>query len=122
MSPRAAKGRPRSSSPVAAEPAPRAVILAAGAGTRMRCTLPKVLHRGAGRTLIEAALAPPGALSPARVAVVVGAGRERIAESLSGRSVTFVAQDPPLGTGEAARRAVEAPGHSGGAAVILQRA
>ena len=118
MSPRAAKGRPRSSS-VAAEPAPRAVILAAGAGTRMRSTLPKVLHRVAGRTLIEAVLASAEGLSPSRVVVVVGAGRERIAESLSGRSVTFVAQDPPLGTGDAARRAVEALGNGGGAVVIL---
>jgi len=119
MSPRAAKGRPRSSSSVAAEPAPRAVILAAGAGTRMRSTLPKVLHRVAGRTLIEAVLASAEGLAPSRVVVVVGADRERIAESLSGRSVTFVTQDPPLGTGDAARRAVEALGDGGGPVVIL---
>jgi len=72
----------------------------------MRSTLPKVLHRVAGRTLIEAVVVAAEALSPSRIVVVVGAGRERVAEALAGRSVTFVVQDPPLGTGDAARRAV----------------
>jgi len=85
----------------------------------MRSTLPKVLHRVAGRTLIEAVVVAAEALSPSRIVVVVGAGRERVAEALAGRSVTFVVQDPPLGTGDAARRAVEALGDGGGAVVIL---
>jgi bifunctional UDP-N-acetylglucosamine pyrophosphorylase/glucosamine-1-phosphate N-acetyltransferase len=95
------------------------VILAAGAGTRMRSTLPKVLHRVGGRTLIEAVVAAAEALSPSRIAVVVGAGRERVVEALAGRSVTFVVQDPPLGTGDAARKAVESLADGGGPIVIL---
>jgi bifunctional UDP-N-acetylglucosamine pyrophosphorylase/glucosamine-1-phosphate N-acetyltransferase len=85
----------------------------------MRSTLPKVLHRVGGRTLIEAVVAAAEAVSPSRIVVVIGAGRERVAEALAGRAVTFVVQDPPLGTGDAARRAVEALGDGGGPVVIL---
>ena len=67
--------------------------------------LPKVLHRVAGRTLLEAVLDAAEGLAPARVVVVVGAGRER------GRGVArraapsrFAVQDPPLGTGDAVAR------------------
>ena len=110
---RAAPGR---SSPSAG---PRALVLAAGVGSRMRSSLPKVLHRVAGRTLIEAVLDSLAALSPARVTVVVGAERERIERTLSGRAVDFVLQDPPLGTGDAARRGFEALGGEGGPVLIL---
>ena len=98
---------------------PRVVILAAGVGSRMRSALPKVLHRVAGRTLIEAVLASADTLAPARIAVVVGAERNRIEQSLAGRPIDFVVQDPPLGTGDAARRAFEALGEDGGPVVIL---
>ncbi|HEY1252938.1 MAG TPA: bifunctional UDP-N-acetylglucosamine diphosphorylase/glucosamine-1-phosphate N-acetyltransferase GlmU, partial [Thermoanaerobaculia bacterium] len=112
------RARARAAAPPAEAP-PRAVILAAGAGTRMRSTLPKVLHRVGGRTLIEAVLAAAEAVSPSRVVIVVGAGRERVAESLSGHSVTFVEQDPPLGTGDAARRAAQVLGDGSGPVLIL---
>ncbi len=85
----------------------------------MRSALPKVLHRVAGRTLVEAVLASVATLAPARVAVVVGAERERIERTLAGRAVDFVVQDPPLGTGDAARRAFEALGEAGGPILIL---
>ncbi len=85
----------------------------------MRSALPKVLHRVAGRTLVEAVLDAAGTLSPSRVAVVVGRERERIEATLARRAVEFVVQDPPLGTGDAARRAFEALGSDGGPVLIL---
>ncbi len=85
----------------------------------MRSSLPKVLHRVAGRTLVEAVLSSVESLSPSRVLVVVGADRERIEQSLAGREIDFVLQDPPLGTGDAARRAFEALGGGGGPVLIL---
>ncbi len=103
----------------AAAAAPRVVVLAAGIGSRMRSALPKVLHRVAGRTLVEAVLASAAGVSPARVVVVVGAAREPIERSLAGRAVEFVLQDPPLGTGDAARRAFEAIGEAGGPVLVL---
>jgi len=85
----------------------------------MRSALPKVLHRVAGRTLVEAVLDSLAHLSPERVVVVVGAERERIERSLAGRAVEFVLQDPPLGTGDAARRAFEALPAGSGPILVL---
>jgi hypothetical protein len=87
-----------------ASAAPRVIILAAGLGSRMRSARPKVLHKVAGRTLLEAVLASAEGLRPERVVVVIGAGRESVAASLEGRDVAFAIQDPPLGTGDAAAR------------------
>jgi len=51
------------------------VVLAAGEGTRMRSTLPKVLHEMAGRTLVGHMLAAAAPLGADTTLVVVGAGR-----------------------------------------------
>ena len=58
-------------------PAPAAVIvLAAGEGTRMRSSTPKVLHGFAGRSLLGHALAAAESLTPDVLVVVVGHARE----------------------------------------------
>jgi bifunctional UDP-N-acetylglucosamine pyrophosphorylase/glucosamine-1-phosphate N-acetyltransferase len=96
-----------------------AVILAAGLGTRMKSARPKVLHPAAGRPLVEhvlRALAPLGAV---RTVVVVGAGAEEVERTLSGRGLLFVRQDPPLGTGDAVRKAEAQLGGSGRFVLIL---
>jgi len=49
------------------------VILAAGEGTRMKSSTPKVLHPIAGRTLVGHVLNAVDALAPKNVRVVVGA-------------------------------------------------
>jgi bifunctional UDP-N-acetylglucosamine pyrophosphorylase/glucosamine-1-phosphate N-acetyltransferase len=85
----------------------------------MRSTLPKVLHRVGGRTLLEAVLDAAQGLSPSRVVVVLGAGRERVEASLSGRAVAFALQDPPRGTGDAVARALPALGEEDGPIVVL---
>jgi bifunctional UDP-N-acetylglucosamine pyrophosphorylase/glucosamine-1-phosphate N-acetyltransferase len=103
----------------AAAPPPRVVILAAGVGSRMRSSLPKVLHRVGGRTLLEAVLASVEPLAPERTLVVVGADRGRIEPTLAGRALEFVVQDPPLGTGDAARRAQAALGVAGRGPVLV---
>lgn len=94
------------------------VVLAAGVGSRMRSALPKVLHRVAGRTLLEAVLDAASPLAPSRTVVVVGRDRDRIAAAVGGRDVVWAVQDPPLGTGDAVRRAREALG-DGGPVVVL---
>jgi bifunctional UDP-N-acetylglucosamine pyrophosphorylase / glucosamine-1-phosphate N-acetyltransferase len=101
------------------EAAPRVVILAAGVGSRMRSSLPKVLHRVAGRTLIEAVASAAADLDPSRMVIVVGAGRPLIAAALEGRAVHFAVQDPPLGTGDAVARAREQLGGGDGPVVVL---
>jgi bifunctional UDP-N-acetylglucosamine pyrophosphorylase / glucosamine-1-phosphate N-acetyltransferase len=80
------------------------VILAGGKGTRMRSQTPKLLHRAAGRTLLEwitSAVAEAGA-EP--VVAVVPAGGGDVAEGVPGW-VRTAEQAVPLGTGDAARSA-----------------
>jgi bifunctional UDP-N-acetylglucosamine pyrophosphorylase/glucosamine-1-phosphate N-acetyltransferase len=78
------------------------VILAAGQGTRMKSVRPKVLHRAAGLPLIEHVLATATALRPMSTTVVVGHGGDALKSALAGHpDLTFVVQEPQLGTGHA---------------------
>ncbi|WP_428622800.1 NTP transferase domain-containing protein, partial [Sedimenticola sp.] len=54
------------------------VILAAGQGTRMKSTLPKVLHTLAGRPLVAHVIDTAKALGADKVAVVYGHGGDRV--------------------------------------------
>ncbi len=81
--------------------------MAAGAGTRMNSDLPKVLHRVAGRAMLDAVLDEAEKLEPQRIVVVAGHGKERVQPHVSGRPRVAVAiQDPPRGTGDAVSRAL----------------
>ncbi len=78
------------------------VILAAGAGTRMKSERAKVLHRAGGKTLIELVVATASRLAPAgSIYVVVGYKADQVRETLDGRGVKFVVQRQQLGTGHA---------------------
>jgi bifunctional UDP-N-acetylglucosamine pyrophosphorylase/glucosamine-1-phosphate N-acetyltransferase len=78
------------------------VILAAGKGTRMKSAQPKVLHRLAGRPIIEHVLRTVDTLSAASTTIVVGHGAEAVRAALSSRPhLQFVVQSPQLGTGHA---------------------
>jgi len=81
--------------------------------------VPGVLHRVGGRTLLEAALETAESLSPAKTVVVIGPDRRRIEEALSDRPVTIVVQDPPAGTADATRNAIESLPASGGSVVVF---
>ncbi|ADP78697.1 bifunctional UDP-N-acetylglucosamine diphosphorylase/glucosamine-1-phosphate N-acetyltransferase GlmU [Pseudofrankia inefficax] len=84
-----------------------AIVLAAGAGTRMRSATPKVLHRVAGRTLLDHVLAAAAPLGAPHSVVVVGHGREAVAASVEGRpGLRTVVQDRQAGTGHAVRVAL----------------
>jgi len=78
------------------------VILAAGKGTRMRSALPKVLHRVAGLPLIDYVLAGAAALAPRSTTVVIGHQASALESALARRpGLTFVVQEPQLGTAHA---------------------
>ncbi|MDB5697197.1 MAG: glmU, partial [Alphaproteobacteria bacterium] len=96
-----------------------AVILAAGMGTRMKSDLHKVLHPIAGRPMIEHLLASVEQLSPARVAIVVGSGREQLEPLVAAHGSTLVAQEPQLGTGHAVQQARQALDGFAGDVLIL---
>ena len=83
------------------------VVLAAGAGTRMRSRLPKVLHPLAGRPLLAHVLDAAASLTPARIHVVVGEGSEQVAACFADRTdISWVVQEPRRGTGDAVAQAL----------------
>ncbi|BDZ61903.1 hypothetical protein GCM10025873_16940 [Demequina sediminis] len=81
------------------------MILAAGAGTRMKSSTPKVLHRIAGRTLVEHALAAAAELDTRRTVVVVRHEREAVAAHVAQAAphALIADQDAVPGTGSAVR-------------------
>ncbi len=88
------------------------IVLAAGQGTRMNSSLPKVLHTLAGRPLLAHVLDSAMQLNPQRIHVVVGymgeAVREAIQATNPGLEVNWVEQNEQLGTGHAAAQALAA--------------
>ena len=92
------------------------VVLAAGAGTRMKSAHPKVMHSIAGRPLVWHALRAAAALHPADLVTVIGHGREIVGDYLR-RSVPqtrLAVQEEQLGTGHAVACALaDAPAPAG---------
>ncbi|GMA40710.1 bifunctional UDP-N-acetylglucosamine diphosphorylase/glucosamine-1-phosphate N-acetyltransferase GlmU [Mobilicoccus caccae] len=86
------------------------VVLAAGAGTRMKSDLPKVLHPLAGRSLLGHALVAARACEPAHLAVVVRHQREAVAAHIEEffAGTTIADQDDVPGTGRATECGLEA--------------
>ena len=86
------------------------VIMAAGKGTRMRSRRPKVLHRLAGRGLIDHVLRGAAALQPRSIVLVTGHGADEVEGAVRASGATpepaFVRQEPQLGTGHAVQQAV----------------
>ncbi len=85
-----------------------AVVLAAGKGTRMKSDLAKVLHELAGRPLLAHVLAAVRVAGIERTIVVVGHQAERVRALFGGADLTFVLQEPQLGTGHAVQVAAPA--------------
>lgn len=77
------------------------VILAAGAGTRMRSTLPKMLHEVCGRPMVAWAVKTARDLDARDIVVVTGHGAAQVEAALASSGVRFVRQDQQLGTGHA---------------------
>lgn len=73
-------------------------ILAAGKGTRMKSTLPKVVHTLGHKTLVERVLDTAQDLQPQREIVIVGYQADRVRQALAHRQVEFVEQREQLGT------------------------
>jgi bifunctional UDP-N-acetylglucosamine pyrophosphorylase / glucosamine-1-phosphate N-acetyltransferase len=97
------------------------VVLAAGQGTRMRSRTPKVLHHLGGRSMLGHVLAAAAPLGAGRTVVVVGSGREAVAEHLTAVAphATAVVQEEQNGSGHAAAVALDALGEVPGAVLIV---
>ncbi len=95
------------------------VILAAGVGKRMRSSLPKVLHKLAGKPLLKHALDTAQTLSPRKIYVVYGHGGEQVLTEINDDQLTWVKQEPQLGTGHALLQVLPFLAKSGKTLVLL---
>ncbi|MEE9233042.1 MAG: NTP transferase domain-containing protein, partial [Nitrospirales bacterium] len=87
-----------------------AIILAAGQGTRMKSSLPKVLHPVAGRPMLGYAVRLARHVATHTVAIVVGHGIDQVRAYLDKENAQFepfvvVEQAQQLGTGHAVQQA-----------------
>ena len=94
------------------------VILAAGKGTRMKSKLPKVLHKAAGKPMLQHVLDAAKGAGAKRNIVVVGFGGEQVKEAM-GDQAEFVVQAEQLGTGHAVRQAEPLLKDEQGTVVVL---
>jgi bifunctional UDP-N-acetylglucosamine pyrophosphorylase/glucosamine-1-phosphate N-acetyltransferase len=81
----------------------KAIILAAGRGTRMKSEMPKVLHKVCGKAVLDYVLDITRRLRSLKTYVVVGHGAQKVRDAV-GDDVQFVQQDRLLGTADAVNR------------------
>ena len=97
------------------------VILAAGQGSRMKSSLPKVLHPIAGKPMLEhvilSAQQTQKVIGKGQIHVVIGHGAEKVKAALGHYDLNWVEQTEQLGTGHAVQQAV--PGCKGADVVLV---
>ena len=97
------------------------IVLAAGQGTRMKSSTPKVLHRIGGRSLVGHVLHNAYSLTPERVVIVVRHERDLVVEAVRDMApeILVVDQDEIPGTGRAVELALDQlPGFDGDVLVL----
>ncbi|WP_020405483.1 bifunctional UDP-N-acetylglucosamine diphosphorylase/glucosamine-1-phosphate N-acetyltransferase GlmU [Hahella ganghwensis] len=82
------------------------VILAAGQGTRMRSELPKVMHRLAGKPLVQHVIDTAASLSPQGTHLVYGHKGDMVKAGVHGEHLHWAHQKEQLGTGHALAQAL----------------
>lgn len=92
----------------------KAVILAAGKGTRMKSELPKVIHKALGKPMVKYSIeaAMEAGAEASDICLVVGHKADLVKEEV-GSDVTYVLQEEQLGTGHAVKCAGEFIGEEG---------
>ncbi|MEP7158513.1 MAG: bifunctional UDP-N-acetylglucosamine diphosphorylase/glucosamine-1-phosphate N-acetyltransferase GlmU [Chloroflexota bacterium] len=99
-------------------PSTRAVIMAAGLGTRMKSRLPKVLHEVCGRPMLAYVIEAAHEATGQKPIVVYSPQTEQICEAFAGQA-DFALQQSPNGTGDAVRSALASlPEHVTDVAVL----
>ena len=93
------------------------VVLAAGQGTRMKSSLPKVLHCLAGRSLLQHVIDAANSLQTLKVIIVTGHGSDRVRSEIKGKDLCYVEQTQQLGTAHAVQQAL--PQVRGDATVLI---
>ena len=98
-----------------------AIILAAGQGTRMKSSLSKVLHKVAGRAMLDWVIALARDLNCEKIVVVTGAHNQDATKKVISQlgEGAHALQDPPMGTGHAVNCAKDAMGDFDGNVIVL---
>lgn len=97
----------------------KAVILAAGKGTRMKSDLPKVVHTIEGKCLVDYAIEAARGAGAEDICLVVGYKYEIVRETILHKDVRFVLQEQQLGTGHAVRCAKDFLGDEGQTLILF---
>ncbi len=82
-----------------------AVILAAGLGTRMKSSTPKILHKIFGKPIIQHVIESLAQLSPEKSVVVISPEVDTVINTLKSHTVIYAVQREPKGTGDALKAA-----------------
>jgi bifunctional UDP-N-acetylglucosamine pyrophosphorylase/glucosamine-1-phosphate N-acetyltransferase len=82
------------------------LILAAGEGTRMKSKKPKVLHRLAGKPLLQHVIETARSITPDEISIVYGHGGEQVLDELNAPDLDWIEQQERLGTGHAVMQAI----------------
>jgi bifunctional UDP-N-acetylglucosamine pyrophosphorylase/glucosamine-1-phosphate N-acetyltransferase len=82
------------------------VILAAGKGTRMKSSMPKVLHPLAHKPLVQHVIDTARSLDPSQIVVVYGHGGDQVREVVTDADLSWAEQAEQLGTGHAVQQAM----------------
>ena len=82
------------------------VILAAGKGTRMKSSLPKVLHKVAERSMVQHVIDTANSLGAEKINLIYGYGADQLKAGLGDQPLHWVLQAEQLGTGHAVQQAI----------------
>ncbi|WP_372973039.1 bifunctional UDP-N-acetylglucosamine diphosphorylase/glucosamine-1-phosphate N-acetyltransferase GlmU [Marinobacter sp.] len=93
------------------------IILAAGQGSRMKSSLPKVLHKVAGKSMLHHVMDTARTLGAEGIHGVIGHGADQVKSVTPAADVTWALQEQQLGTGHAVAQAL--PAVPDGAVVLV---
>ena len=91
------------------------IILAAGLGKRMKSSTIKILHRAAGRPIVDYVLDLAGGVSSRPPVMVIGHQRDAVQQAIGDRA-RYAIQEEQLGTGHAVLQAAD---HIGGKTILI---
>jgi UDP-N-acetylglucosamine diphosphorylase/glucosamine-1-phosphate N-acetyltransferase len=94
-------------------------ILAAGKGTRMNSSLPKVLHEINNKPLINHVIETSMSLSPEKIIAIIGYKKELVKQSISKYSIDYAYQEEQKGTAHAIEQCLEKIQGTSGNTLVL---
>ena len=95
-------------------------ILAAGKGTRMASSMPKVLHKLSGKTILQRVIDSSNELNPDKIFIIVGHKSKEVEDSvIKNNKIHFIVQNPQKGTGHAVQVLSEQVKNHKGKLIVL---